>query len=278
MRSKRLDVLIAVATLLAILAIVIAHATRSRRAKAGSKAIIGRRGSMKRNRLKVALGLVAVAAVASASVGVTMALYSTKATQVNTFASGTVTQTTAGSTACSATQMAPGDTATTCTFAITYAGSISGYMALDVFIATGKNPATGTWTDLYNRSDGANGTQITVTDNSAVSYISGGATPTVLPSSSCSSGSPDGLSYSTGNDNCYLLSNLLVSTSAFSNGGTKTFTTTVTLPAAEPATTQGGIATVVLSVHAVQSAHNTLSCTTTATAGSQCTQNAPFSW
>jgi hypothetical protein len=241
---------------------------------------------MRRKRLQLALGLVAVVAIASTSVGVTLALYSSKPTgETNTFAAGTVSVTNVLTGACSAAtnNMAPGDTAS-CTLATTYAGTLSGYMALDVFIATQKNLAPGSWTDLYNPADATNEAQITVSSTTpTVSYVVAGGSPTSFGTLGTCPGavtSLDGHDYSTGYDKCYLLSNLLVQTAAFASG-TVTFTTSISLPAAEPNTYQGGSAVVVLAAHAVQSKNNAINCTaggTSPTAGAVCAPVAPFAW
>ncbi|MEA2844611.1 MAG: hypothetical protein QOJ69_2282, partial [Actinomycetota bacterium] len=90
----------------------------------------------------------------------------------------------------------------------------------------------------------------------------------------------DGNNYSTGYDKCYLLSNLLVSATAFASG-TVTFTTGITLPSAQPNTYQGSSAVVVLGAHAVQSRNNAINCAaggTSPTAGAVCTPAGSFSW
>lgn len=239
-------------------------------------------------RAGVALTLVALAAVASTSAGVTFAIYSNRPTsETNTFAAGTVSLTSVVTGACAAStnNMAPADTAT-CTLATTYAGTLSGYMALDVFIATQKNTTAGggSATNLYNPADATNEAQITVSSTTpTVSYIVAGGSPTSLGAAiSCPGAvtSLDGNNYSTGYDKCYLLSNLLVSATAFASG-TVTFTTGISLPSGQPNTYQGSSAVVVLGAHAVQSRNNAINCTaggTSPTAGAVCTPTGSFLW
>jgi hypothetical protein len=246
-------------------------------------------GSKKRKkRVRVALALVALGAVASTSVGVTMAMYSSRGTgQTNTFTAGTVSLSTNATGACGATtnNMVPGGTAS-CTLLTTYAGTVPGYMAVDIFIATQKNTTAGTAgaTNLYNPADTTNGAQITVSSTSpTVSYVVAGGSPTNFGTAITCPGagtSLDGLNYSTGYDKCYLLSNLLVSATAFASG-TVTFTTGITLPSTQPNTYQGSSAVVVLGAHAVQSDNNAINCVaggTSPTAGTVCTPAGSFAW
>lgn len=238
----------------------------------------------KKKWFKLGLALVTLAAVATASVGVTLALYSNKPTgETNTFAAGTVSVTNVVTGACAAStnNMAPGDSAT-CTLATTYAGTLSGYMAVDVFIATQKSTTAGGAgaTDLYNPSDGTNEAQITVASTTpTVSYITASTSFGTAITCPGSGTSLDGNSYTT-YDKCYLISNLLVSATAFSSG-TVTFTTALSLPSTEPNTYQGGSAVVVLAAHAVQSKNNSINCAvggTSPTAGAVCTPAGSFAW
>ena len=237
--------------------------------------------------LHVGLALLVLAAVASTSVGVTLALYSNKPTgETNTFVAGTVSVTNVMTGSCSAStsNMAPADTAS-CTLATTYAGTLSGYMAVDVFIATQKNTTAGgvSATDLYNPSDTTNEAQITMSSTTpSVTYVVAGGSPTsitLLGSCPAAGASLDGNSYTT-YDKCYLLSNLLVQAAAFASG-TVTFTTAITLPSTQPNTYQGSSAVVVLAAHAVQSKNNAINCTVggaSPTAGAVCTPAGSFAW
>jgi hypothetical protein len=238
---------------------------------------------MKRKRIQVALALAALAAVASTSVGVTLALYSNKPTgETNTFVAGTVSLTNVVTGACSAStnNMAPADTAS-CTLAATYAGTLSGYMALDVFIATKSNAAGGgSPTNLYNPSDQTNEAQITVASTTpTVSYIAANTNFGTAITCPGAGTSLDGNSY-TGYTLCYQLSNMVVSSTPFASGSV-TFTTSITLPSTQPNTYQGSSAVVVLAAHAVQSKNNTINCTVggaSPPAGAVCAVAGSFAW
>ncbi|MDQ1392734.1 MAG: hypothetical protein QOF30_1711 [Acidimicrobiaceae bacterium] len=229
----------------------------------------------------MALALAALAAVASASVGVTLALYSNKPTgETNTFVAGTVSVSNVVTGACSAStnNMAPADTAS-CTLATTYGGTLSGYMGLDVFIATQKNTTAGggSATNLYNPADTTNEAQITVSSTTpTVTYIAAATNFGTAITCPAALASLDGNSYTSYNA-CYQLSNLLVASTAFASG-TVTFTTGITLPSTQPNTYQGSSAVVVLAAHVVQSKNNTLNCTGGATAGVVCAAGTGFSW
>jgi len=287
MRSRHIEVLIAVAIVIAAVAVAIVHNVRFGTAPAHLKRGSKGKRAMHRRRFEVTLVLFALVAVATMSVGVTLALYSNRPTgETNTFAAGTVTLTNVVTGAClaSTNNMAPGDSAS-CTLATTYGGTLSGYMALDVFVATQKNTTAGgaSALDLYNPSDTTNEAQITVSSASpTVNYVVAGASPTSFGSTITCPGSGtslDGNSYTSYNA-CYLLSNILVSATAYSSG-TVTFTTGVSLPSTEPNTYQGGSVVVVLSAHAVQSKNNAINCTvggTSPTAGAVCTPTGSFAW
>ena len=298
-----MEVLIAVVAMVAVVTTAIARKLRAHRAGIGVGVIagvapeaagpIGRQATLagkatkKGRRLRVSLALLALAAVASTSVGVTLALYSNKPTgETNTFVAGTVSVTNVLTGSCSAStnNMAPADTAN-CTLATTYAGTLSGYMAVDVFIATQKNTTAGggSATDLYNPADTTNEAQITVSSTTpTVSYVVAGGSPTSFGTAITCPGagaSLDGNSYTT-YDKCYLVSNFLVQATAFASG-TVTFTTGITLPGTQPNTYQGSSAVVVLAAHAVQSKNNAINCTVgglSPTAGAVCSPAGSFAW
>jgi hypothetical protein len=293
MNASQIIVLITAAALLAGLSVAGIYVVRSsvesfrtwRAAK--PRTVKETTGAARSPRLKISLALLAVVAIASTSVGVTLALYSNRPTgETNTFVAGTVSLTNVVTGAClaSTNNMAPADTAT-CTLLTTYAGNLSGYMALDVFIATQMNNASGggagVATNLYNPAQPTLDADITVSSTSpTVNYVVTGGSPTNFGTAITCPGagaSLDGTSYSTGYDKCYLLSNLLVSTTAFASG-TVTFTTAIALPSGQPNTYQGSSAVVVLSAHAVQSRNNTINCSTTPTAGAVCTPAGSFAW
>ncbi len=242
---------------------------------------------MRKKRFRVLLAVVAVVALASASIGVTLAIYSNRPTgETNTFTAGTVSLTNNVGGACGAStnNMVPGDT-NSCTLVTTYTGTLSGYLALDVFIATQKNTTAGGGSakNLYDPTDLPNQAQITVSSTTpTVSYVVAGGSATNFGAAlaTCpSTGTLDGNNYSSYNK-CYLLSNLLVSATPFASGSV-TFTTGITLPAAQPNTYQGSSAVVVVGVHAVQSRNNAINCAaggTSPTAGAVCTPAGAFTW
>jgi hypothetical protein len=244
----------------------------------------------RRRRFTLPLALVAVVALASTSVGVTLALYSNRPTgETNTFVAGTVGLTNVVTGAClaSTNNMAPADTAS-CTMLTTYAGNLSGYMSLDVFIATVMNNTAGggagVATNLYNPGASLDA-DITVSSTSpTVNYVVAGGSPTSFGTAITCPGagtSLDGNSY-TGYNLCYQLSNLLVSATAFTvASGQVTFTTGISLPLSQPNTYQGSSAVVVLSAHAVQSRNNSINCAVggaSPTAGAVCTPAGSFAW
>jgi hypothetical protein len=287
MRTKRIDVIVVLLAVLVTVVLAIARTVKLRTAASGGPARTGakrgRRGKgfLRRKRVQVALALAALAAVASASVGVTLALYSNKPTgETNTFVAGTVSVSNVVTGACSAStnNMAPADTAS-CTLATTYGGTLSGYMGLDVFIATQKNTTAGggSATNLYNPADTTNEAQITVSSTTpTVTYIAAATNFGTAITCPAALASLDGNSYTSYNA-CYQLSNLLVASTAFASG-TVTFTTGITLPSTQPNTYQGSSAVVVLAAHVVQSKNNTLNCTGGATAGVVCAAGTGFSW
>jgi hypothetical protein len=233
--------------------------------------------------------LLAVVAIASTSVGVTLALYSNRPTgETNVFVTGTVglTNNVTGACLASTANLAPADTAS-CTLVTTYGGNLSGYLALDVFIATKKDTTAGGAgaTNLYNPGDPTGDADITVASTSpTVSYVVGGGSPTSFGTAVTCPGagtSLDGNSY-TGYNLCYQLSNLVVSATAFTNAsGAVTITTGISLPSGQLNTYQGSSAVVVLSAHAVQSRNNAINCAAggaSPTAGAVCTPAGSFAW
>ncbi|MEA2902422.1 MAG: hypothetical protein QOH36_2309 [Actinomycetota bacterium] len=291
MNPSIIVILITALALLAGLSVVGTYVVRSsiesfRAWRAAKPRTVKNRTASSRPRLRITLALLAVVAIASTSVGVTLALYSNRPTgETNTFVAGTVglTSNVTGACLASTANMAPADTAS-CTLLTTYAGNLSGYLALDVFIATTKTVAVGA-TNLYNPADTTNQAQITVSSTTpTVTYVVAGGSPTSFGTAITCPGSGtslDGVNYSTGYT-CYLLSNLLVSATAFTNASaTVTFTTAITLPSTQPNSYQGSSATVVLGAHAVQSRNNTINCTAggaSPTAGAVCTPAGSFAW
>ena len=294
MNTSQIVILITAVALLAGLAVVGTYVVRSsiesfRAWRAAKPGAVKGRTAARRPRLRISLALLAVVAIASTSVGVTLALYSNRPTgETNTFVAGTVglTNNVTGACLASTANMAPADTAS-CTMVTTYAGNLSGYMSVDVFIATKKDTTAGggSATNLYNPSDPTGDADITVAGTSpTVTYVVAGGSPTSFGTAITCPGagtSLDGNSY-TGYHLCYQLSNLIVSATAFTNAsGAVTFTTGISLPSTQANTYQGSSAVVVLSAHAVQSRNNTLNCAVggaSPTAGAVCTPAGSFAW
>lgn len=198
-----------------------------------------------RKRLLVSAGgITAAGAVAALVVGSTLGLFSsTPASETNSFAAGTVTLSSDATGACTTTtNIAPGDGGT-CTFKATYSGSLPAYIGLNVLIET---QAGSGGTKLYNPADSTKDLSVTISD--------GLTTYTIPATATTCSGAPAG-------STCYELDNELVSDTPAS-GGTTTWTTTWSLPTASGNGYQGGAAQVILTAHAVQSAHNPNSGTT----------------
>jgi len=196
--------------------------------------------------------------------GTTFGFYSSSAApESNAFTSGTVTLSSTVTGACAVTNMAPGDSPAACTMALSYSGSLSAYVALDVVVETQAGSGGST---LYNPG-GSNGVTISLTDNqtSPVTYT----VPT--SATTCPGGAPGG-------STCYELDNELLGTTAYANGASDTVSTSVSFPSAAGNGYQGGAAQVILTAHAVQSKNNALSCTTTATPGHACAPSGSFAW
>jgi hypothetical protein len=214
--------------------------------------------------LLAAAGVTLVGALATLAGGVTYGIYSsTPSGENNGFTSGTVTLTNNVTGACSDTNLAPGDAPAACTLGLTYSGSLSAYLAVDVLIETQAGSGGST---LYNPS-GSNGLTVSITDNQStpVTYTVP-TTPTTCPT-----GAPSG-------STCYELDDELIGTSSYASGATDTISTAVTLPSAAGNGYQGGAAQVILTVHAVQAKNNTLNCTTTPAAGQSCSPGTGFAW
>jgi hypothetical protein len=222
--------------------------------------------TIRRRLVLVAGGVTALALSSTLVAGTTFGFFSSRpGAETNSFASGTVTLSSTVTGACTVTNMAPGDSSS-CTLGTTYSGSLSAYVAVDVLIET-QGGSGGT--ALYNPG-GSNGLTVAITDNqgSPVTYV--------VPTTSEAAGV--GNCPSSGGWTCYELDNELLGTAAFASGSTDTITTAVALPTAAGNGYQGGQANVILTAHAVQSKNNTISCTTTATAGHSCTPSGSFAW
>lgn len=210
-----------------------------------------------KKRLALAAGsMTAVAAAASLIAGTTFGLFSATApSQNNTFSTGTVTLDQTATTACTFSNIVPGDTASDCNYTATYTGSTPAWMAVDVVIATSKSADTSgiggtpavTARDLYDPSGSSPKPSLTLTSNSgAVTY----SLPTTADGS-CPA------EFSTA-DKCYHLNNLLVSTSTFSNTNAVTFVAEQAVGQLVGNAYQNASTTIKLTAHAVQSAHNSI--------------------
>ncbi len=157
-------------------------------------------------------------------------------------ATGTVTMSQGSSSSCAATAMFPGSSPPPCALTASYSGSAPAYLGLDILIVT--QPGNG-GTALYNPGDPAHDLQVSVTSTSpAVTYT----VPTVA--TGCPATAPTGSS-------CYELDGELVSAAPFTSSSPPvTFTTSVSLPSATTTGYRGGLAQVVLTAHAAQSANN----------------------
>lgn len=225
--------------------------------------------------------------VAASGLGAGMtsgAFNATSPAQHDTFTAGTVSLNTTASTACSIGTgtgqtagplfpgtastgwSSPGGSAPPCSLAVTYTGNLPGFVGIDVVIASAPGtlpagvPAGTTPTPLYDGTPSGLQLQLSDTRNGASNYYvkgtnftaQGGTPPpsTAIPSITCPSGF-------TG-DTCFGVSNLLVSSTAFAQNNTDTFSLNFELPSATTSGNENATATVVLSVHAVQASNNAL--------------------
>jgi hypothetical protein len=239
-----------------------------------------------------------VAAATELAAGTTFARFNaTRPPQTSTFTAGTVTLTETADAECdvgtgtgqTANPMFPGDGSTgfggadpSCTLSVAYGGTIAGYVGVDVLIASKSGtlpvgvPAGTVAKPLYDGTP--EGMQIQVTDTingpsnffvSGTNFTPQGSLPppgTAIPTVTC----PTGFT----GDTCFQAANLLVSTTAFINGGTDTFTVNYEVPTTSTSGYQNGTATVVLTVHAVQASNNALPASCHALV--QCVTN--FNW
>lgn len=193
-------------------------------------------------------GLLALLALGSLTLSTTMALFSdSKTSSTQQISAGTVTLGDgAADVTCNVSTLMPGDSSTgygsgsadrtKCEFNLEYTGSGSAYIGVDVAITNGS-------TVLYSGT--ASGLQFKV-KSGAVTFVNGttysaevgGAATTI------SAGTP--------------VQNMLLSTSAMTNGTAIPVTIDYMLPLASPNSFQGGSVSVVLTVHAVQSANQSV--------------------
>lgn len=264
-----------------------------------------KKATRKASLLRVAAVVTGFASLAAIGSGATLGLYSaTTGTEHDNVAAGTLSFGTPVSTVCNvgtgagetATPLYPtvGSTGYTpapahhadapCTLQVSYAGTVPGYLALDVTIATKPGtvqagaPSGTTALPLFNESGTGLQFQLTDTRNGATKYYAkgtkylaqgGSGTPaTTIPTATC----PVGY---TSSYTCYKVTDLLVSTTAFTSSSTPDiFSVNYALPSASKSGQENGTAVLILSVHAVQSKHQPLP--GTCAAASRCTSG--ISW
>jgi len=227
-----------------------------------------RTASARKWRILGALALVAGLAAAAAGVAYGVLADGGQGTGFASTGELVLTVNTSATQTCSYGALSPGDlTGTkTCALSVNYSGTTSAYISLGVLIETqAGRGGRGLFAPGYT-----NGLTMTVSSASpSVSY----AMPTVA--TTCPTSAP---THST----CYQLNYELAGTSPFSSPSTLTFTLTPKFLAIDgnkdQNSYQGGSAQVLLTAYAVQSPGNTLSCTTTPTAGQPCTPSGSFSW
>jgi len=212
-----------------------------------------------KKRLLAAAGAIsAVGAVATLVAGVTFGLFNSSQAQTNSFTAGQVSLTQGASSTCAVNSLMPGDSGT-CTLIANYSGA-SAYEALDILIAT--KAGSGGTSALYTPAGGGLG--VTIND---------GTTAYTVPTVATACAAP----YNVGGYTCYELKNELLRVTGASVAS-NTFTTSYDLPAATGNAYQTATAAIVLNAHAVQSANNTLDCSSAPAAGSSCTPQNSFSW
>ena len=241
-------------------------------------------------RASVIVALVAVSAIAATvTVGI---LTAASPTQSSSFAAGAVAYGSTASSVCrvgagsgaSAPALLPGDASSgwtpspgvdaPCDLSVTYHGTTPAYLGVDVLIASraGTPPASApAGTVPATLFDGSStGLQLRVTDtvNGTAPYVdgvtyraqgaSGPATP--LAPVACPAG------YSGTVDTCYLVTDLLVRATPFTDGQSDTVVVNYQLPATSTSGYQNSSASVVITVHAVQAGGNPLPASPSSTA------------
>ncbi len=226
----------------------------------------------------IAALVVSLGAGATLVAGVTLGLFSTagQVSGTNTFTAGVVSFGSPATATCTINPMSPGDASTgwstpgsdaTCTYTVTYSGDIPAFLGLDVAVTgvagspvapySGTTPSAAT--GLFDGT--ANGLQVLVTDTGPTTFVNGttyqnqGGSPVALSSTSS-------------------VTDLLVSRTAFTNGGTETLTVNYKLPTTASNAYNSASSTIVLLIHAVQANNNALpgACA----AGSVCSSG--FNW
>jgi len=249
----------------------------------------------RRSRLSRRLGVASLAgAIAALVASVAFATFqTTNGSGYGSATTGAVTLHQTASTTCNYLHLVPGDltgmAGGTCSFSVTYTGTIPAYVSLTVAVqskAKSGTPPCST-TQPYCLYDGTNvrtppgsppaGLTFTISDgHNPFTVPAGGGTTT-----GCSPGST-----------CWTASNELAAwyspaaNTTFANGDAVTWTVTPNFPKTvgngSPGGSnafQGGTATLTLTAQAVQATpNNTLSCATTPTVGQPCKPSGSFSW
>ena len=223
------------------------------------------RAFSKKRLLLVGAAVTSVGAATALLAGATFGFFSSAgvASGSNTFTAGTVivgldpggTQVT-----CAIGPMSPGDSQASgsnvsCKYIVKYTGNVPAFLALDLAISGAPGAATqapygggsapAAVQGLYDGT--ANGLQVTIGDGTNT-YLSGvtytnqaAASATLTPTSGAAS-----------------IANLLMNTTAVTNGTSKTLTVTYTLPTSAGNAYNLATSSIVLTVHAVQADNNAL--------------------
>ncbi|HZS13686.1 MAG TPA: hypothetical protein VFC09_03715 [Candidatus Dormibacteraeota bacterium] len=212
----------------------------------------------------------AVAGAAALLGGVAYALLTATGTGSGSASLGSVSIGTPVTTACSYTNLAPGDLtgSHTCSLGVTYSGTLPAYMSLTVQVQSAKGIGT---KSLY---DGSNSTGLTLS-------ISDGHTTYIVPTGTGVTGSPCPATYT-----CWTATNELAAwysgstpNLSFTTGKAVTWTVTPRFPTIAGNPYQGAHATVTLTAQAVQAGANPLPAgCTTSTIGHPCAATATFQW
>lgn len=221
------------------------------------------RASTKKRLAIVGGAVTTVGAAAALVAGSTFGFFSSAgvASGNNQFTAGTVivgldpdgTQVT-----CAIGPMSPGDTEAksgnvACKYDIIYTGNVNAYLAMDLAItgASGTPIVPYTQTTAPAAAQGlydgtATGLQVTITDNTAVSYFSGVQYMSQTPTATTLT--PTGGAAS--------ISNLLVNTTPVVQNATRSVTVNYTLPTTAGNAYNLATSTIVLTIHAVQADNN----------------------
>jgi hypothetical protein len=235
------------------------------------------RGAKKRAATLVAL-LASLGAGATFVAGITFGLFSSAGhgSGNNTFTAGVVSFGSPASTTCTIIPMSPGDASmgwspagsnASCTYQVTYSGSVRAYLGLDVTITgVAGSPVAPYGGSTPSAAGGlfdgtASGLQVLATDSASTTFLNN----TTYQNQA---GSPVALAATSS------VSDLLVGRTAVTNGGTDTITVNYKLPASASNAYNLASSTIVLVIHAVQADNNALPAG--CAAGNVC--SAGFSW